>query len=146
MDDIIRIDAATDMDADYLAGIRMEAMRPSLEAIGRFDPERAKSRFLDTFNAMDTKLITIRGEVVGFYVVRQLPAHLYLDHLYLMKTHQGKGIGRKIVQVLQDDATARSLPIKLMALKESTSNDFYQSCGFNFIGSEAFDNLYEWIP
>lgn len=37
-------------DAQALATIRVAAMRESLERIGRFDPDRARRRFLDTFS------------------------------------------------------------------------------------------------
>ena len=37
-------------DADLLADLRVRAMKESLEAVGRFDPIRAKSRFLDNFD------------------------------------------------------------------------------------------------
>ena len=41
-------------DGDLLADIRVAAMRPSLEAAGRFDPVRARRRFRDTFEPSDT--------------------------------------------------------------------------------------------
>jgi len=40
----VRVETAKDDDAELLAQIRVEAMRPSLEAVSRFDPERARNR------------------------------------------------------------------------------------------------------
>ncbi len=41
----IALAPASARDADRLADIRVEAMRMSLEALGRFDPVRARARF-----------------------------------------------------------------------------------------------------
>ena len=50
-------------DAERLADIRVEAMRPSLQAAGRFDRDRARARFLDAFRPEDTRLILDAGVV-----------------------------------------------------------------------------------
>ena len=41
--------AASLADGEALASLRVAAMRESLERIGRFDPQRARQRFLATF-------------------------------------------------------------------------------------------------
>lgn len=48
---------ATQQQGDDLADIRAAAMQPSLEAVGRFDANRVRSRFLDTFVPNDTTVI-----------------------------------------------------------------------------------------
>lgn len=140
----ITISAAAHGHAGLLALIRVEAMRPSLEAVGRFDPERARRRFLDTFNPEETWLINADGAVAGFYVVRRHAGHLSLDHLYVRHAEQGQGLGRFILEKLKEDARRLGLPIRLMALKDSPSNPFYRHAGFQLIRAEAFDNHYEW--
>jgi len=143
---ILRIETAKDADAQQLAQIRIEAMRPSLQAASRFDPERAKNRFLNSFQALDTKIIYVEGKIVGFYVIRKKTDHLYLDHLYIIATFQGRGIGRQIIHDLKEAATAASLPIRLLALNGSPSNEFYKSCGFEFVSADQLDTLYQWSP
>lgn len=133
-------------DAESLAAIRVEAMRPSLEAVGRFDPERARRRFLDGFCASETMLIQIDGATAGFVVVRRRADHLYLDHLYLGAAFQGGGIGRSVIEGLQAEARVSGLPIRLMALNGSPANDFYRSCGFDIVSKDALDTHYVWTP
>ncbi|MEP0941183.1 MAG: GNAT family N-acetyltransferase [Rhizobiaceae bacterium] len=137
---------ACQADADVLADIRVEAMRSSLEAVGRFDPDRARQRFLSDFTPTDTKIIQIGGQTVGFYVLRHRRDHLYLDHLYIQPAHQGGGLGRMVVDQLQRQARKEGLPIKLMALKQSPANGFYQSSGFVLLSSDELDNHYLWLP
>lgn len=46
---IWRFHPATEADATKLADLRVQAMRPSLMAAGRFDPARARDRFLSNY-------------------------------------------------------------------------------------------------
>ncbi|WP_236937806.1 GNAT family N-acetyltransferase [Frigidibacter mobilis] len=144
--DDFRIEAALAADSDRLATIRVEAMRPSLEAVGRFDPVRARDRFLDTYCHADTKIILTRDGVAGFFVARKHAGHLYLDHLYVSIPFQGRGIGRRVINLLKTEARSCALPIRLIALNGSPANEFYQSCGFASISRDALDTLYEWMP
>jgi ribosomal protein S18 acetylase RimI-like enzyme len=145
-DSSLHFKVSGDEDAHLLAEIRVQAMRPSLEALGRFDPQRARDRFLAGFNAIETTIVHVQDETAGFFVVRKRSDHLYLDHLYIAAAFQGQGIGRRIVDDIKREAQRSSLPIRLMALKDSPANGFYRSCGFEFVSAEAFDNLYRWTP
>jgi len=142
----ITISNAANVEPSSLAAIRVEAMRPSLEAIGRFDPERARNRFLEAYAPNDTHVVHVGGDLVGFYVVRNRPDHLYLDHLYIRPARQGGGLGREIVHSIQSQARELGLPVRLMALRGSPANDFYVSCGFVLERSDDLDNYYTWMP
>lgn len=136
---------AAPKDAMALADIRAEAMRPSLEALGRFDAERARRRLLDGYCAADTWLIMDGGRTLGFYVLRRREDHLYLDHLYLLPQVQGKGSGGQVLAALKDEARRLGLPIRLMALKGSPANGFYEKAGFRRVAESEFDTHYEWL-
>lgn len=77
----LRFDAATPTDAKRLANLRVKAMQPSLEAVGRFNQERARRRFLDTFVPDDTTMVFSGKQLLGFFAVQDKGDHLYLDHL-----------------------------------------------------------------
>lgn len=138
--------ADRDTDPGALAALRVAAMRPSLEAIGRFDPQRARDRFLSTYDPRDTQTLYSGGNLAGFFVVRRRPDHLYLDQIQIHPDHQGNGLGQVIIRTVQGDAEQAGLPVKLMALRGSRANDFYVSCGFVQTGSDDTDNTYVWVP
>ena len=117
-------------DADLLVQLRIDAMRESLERIGRFDLQRARDRFLSTFDPGLCKLILVDGIAAGFFVVRHVEDHLSLDHLYIVPKHQGLGIGSAVLAGILLDADLRSIPVRLGALRGSDSNRFYQRHGF----------------
>ena len=129
-------------DLDDLVAIRIEAMRESLERVGRFDPVRARERFVSGFEAGNTRYIEVSGERVGFVVVKQQDAELLLDHLYLKRVAQGSGVGAAVLSLIFEEADAVALPIKVGALKESDSNRFYVRHGFQFLESGEFDHYY----
>lgn len=133
---------AQQSDLDNLIAIRIEAMRESLERVGRFDPVRARERFLSGFEARNTHYIEVSGERVGFVVVKHHPNELSLDHLYVRPSAQGSGIGSAVLTQIFKMADAAALSIKVGALKESASNCFYIRHGFQFVESSEFDNYY----
>ncbi|OIN45344.1 GNAT family N-acetyltransferase [Pseudomonas costantinii] len=138
----IVLSPATHNDLEALVAIRIEAMRESLERLGRFDPDRARERFLNGFDAGNTRRIEVAGELVGFVVVKDLRSELLLDHLYVVPCVQGAGIGAKVLTQVFREADELRLPIKVGALKESASNRFYLRHGFVFVESGEFDNYY----
>lgn len=133
-------------DKERLADLRVTAMRPSLEAIGRFDPKRARDRFLASFRAKETWLIQHQGQFAGFFVVRPRTDHVLLDHLYVDPACQGHGLGKDVVYHVQDQARQAGLPVHLAALRDSPANAFYLSQGFCPVREESFDIYYRWQP
>ncbi|MCH2065707.1 MAG: GNAT family N-acetyltransferase [Shimia sp.] len=142
----LRFDGAKDTDAKRLAKLRVEAMRPSLEAVGRFNQERARRRFLDSFVPAETTLVLSGKQLLGFFAVKDRGDHYNLDHLYVAPDQQGRGIGSLILHCVLRDAAERDLPVRLMALKDSPANAFYRQHGFEVTGQEEFDTLYQWVP
>ncbi|WP_010175830.1 GNAT family N-acetyltransferase [Pseudomonas sp. PAMC 25886] len=133
---------AQQSDLDDLVAIRIDARRESLERVGRFDPVRARERFVSGFEAHNTHYIEVSGERVGFVVVKHHPTELVLDHFYVRPCAQGSGIGSAVLTQIFKAADAAALPIKVGALKESASNRFYIRHGFQFVESTEFDNYY----
>lgn len=133
---------ASDSDIDALVALRIEAMRESLERLGRFDPARARERFQSGYVPEQTRHIELDGERVGFVVTKPCTDHLLLDHLYIRPGRQGLGIGSQVLQLVFDQAQSLDLPVKVGALRQSDSNRFYQRHGFELVEQGEFDNYY----
>src|SRR5262245_43753501 len=100
----VTIENAVASDAEAIAYIRVEAMLESLELIGRFDPLRARERFLSNFSPDHTRHILLAGEKVGFFVVKSENSALLLDHLYVRPGYQGQGVGAAVLAEVFDQA------------------------------------------
>ena len=117
-------------------------MRESLERIGRFDPQRARDRFLSGFDPARTRHVLLDGQRVGFVVVRAQDDGLLLDHLYVAPHAQGRGVGAAVMAQVLADADARGLPVRVGALRGSDANRFYVRHGFALVEQGEWDNVY----
>lgn len=142
----VSYEPATLADLDALVALRIEAMRESLERIGRFDPKRARERFAAGFEPACTRHVLVDGQRVGFVVVKQQADGLLLDHLYLRPDAQGRGVGGQVLREVLADADARRLPLHVGALRESAANGFYARHGFQQVGEAEWDIYYRREP
>ena len=139
---VIRLESACDDDASALAELRALAMRESLERVGRFDAQRVRDRLLAEFSAVHTRHICADGRRVGFVVVRPRDEGLLLDHLYVLPSAQGLGVGAAVLRMIFAEADAQEKLLRVGALKESDSNRFYERHGFELVEVGEWDNYY----
>lgn len=138
----VRLVPVNDSDFDRLVSLRIEAMRESLERVGRFNPDRARERLRSSFHPEHTRLILLDGEEVGFYTFRHTEAGFQLDHLYILPGTQSQGLGSFISGKLIAEADLHRSAIHLGALKESRSNQFYRRNGFEQTSEDEWDVHY----
>jgi GNAT superfamily N-acetyltransferase len=129
-----------DADFEAMLALRIEALRESLERLGRFNPDVARARLKSQFRPEWMQHLVVDGERVGYFTVEPREGELRLHHLYLRADRQGQGIGAWVL----DQIKARGLPITLAALRESRANDFYLRHGFQVVEEQAFDIEYRW--
>jgi GNAT superfamily N-acetyltransferase len=129
-------------EAEALAALRVLAMRESLERIGRFDPLRARERFLSGFSPQHTRHILVAGERAGFVVVKPEGDALLLDHLYVDPRFQNRGVGAQVLAAVFAEADAKGLPLRVGALRGSDANRFYLRHGFVLEKMGEWDNYY----
>lgn len=134
--------SATEADFEELVALRIDAMRESLERVGRFDPARARERFRAGFSAEYTRHVMVNQQRAGFVAVKPGADQLLLDHLYIRPGHQGQGIGAAVLAKIFEEADARAMPLRVGALRDSDSNRFYQRNGFQFLSEEEWDIYY----
>ena len=139
---LVTLTAVQPSDFEALVAIRIDAMRESLERVGRFDPTRARERLLSGFSVAHTRHIVVDNERVGFVVLKPLGEELLLDHLYVKPNSQDQGIGTAVLSKVFAEANVLSLPVRVGALRESASNRFYARHGFQLVEHDEFDNYY----
>ena len=128
-------------DFDAMADLRALAMRPSLERLGRYDPERSRRRLQAAFSTEHMHWICRDGERVGFYSLFKEGDAWRLDHLYLHPSMQGRGMGSLVMRHLLDQT--QDAPMLVTALRDSESNAFYLRHGFTQTSESEWDIEYE---
>ena len=133
-------------DFEAMLALRIDAMRPSLERVGRFDAARSRERLTAGFVVPFMHHIVLDGDQrVGFVTLKPEGADaLRLDHLYLRTGFQGLGIGEWVLKWAKSQALERRLDITLTALVQSDANRFYLRHGFVLEGEEGVDLHYRW--
>jgi len=132
-------------DFEDMLALRIDAMRPSLERVGRFDLARSRERLAAGFVPPFMQHILLDDERVGFFTLKpEGDTALRLDHLYLCSGASGQGIGAWVLRQVLAQARERGLAVRLTALKESDANRFYLRHGFVLQGEEGVDLHYEW--
>ena len=139
---VVTLRPALPEDAQALADLRVRAMRPSLESIGRFDASRARERLLATFDPRATRHITHGSVDVGFLVLNDSDDPWTLEHLYLLPEAQGHGVGSAVLGIVFAEADRRAKSIRVGALKDSPANGFYRRHGFELVEHGEWDNHY----
>ncbi|MEO8178103.1 MAG: GNAT family N-acetyltransferase [Deltaproteobacteria bacterium] len=143
---VVTLIASHSDELEELVSLRIEAMRESLERVGRFDPVRARERFRGSFAPELTRHILWQGERVGFVAVSPAPDGLRLDHLYVAPRHQGSGIGSAVLAIVFAEADAAGLALRVGALRQSDSNRFYLRHGFVRSEESEWDIYYVRQP
>ena len=127
---ILALAPASEDDFEALFALRMAAMRESLQRLGRFDPQRARERLSRAFEPGHTRHILLGGEPVGFVVLLPQAGQLVLDQLYIQPQAQRRGVGSWVMAQVLAEADRLAQPVRVMALKRSDANHFYQRHGF----------------
>ncbi|GGP18350.1 GNAT family N-acetyltransferase [Silvimonas iriomotensis] len=135
--------AVSAADLEDLCEIRVRAMRPSLERIGRFDDTRARQRFRNQFRPGQTQLILVDGECAGFFCLIREEGGFYLQNLYLLPGLSGHGLGSAVLRQILDEADAAGLPVRLEVLIESDATRFYERHGFVQLRQDGVDLFYQ---
>jgi len=136
----ISLAPVADADFEPMLALRIEALRESLERLGRFNPDVARARLKSQFRPEWMRHLVVDGERVGYFTVEPREGELRLHHLYLKPAAQGQGVGAWVI----DRIKARGLPITLAALRESRANSFYLRHGFKVVEEQDFDIEYRW--
>ncbi|MFI6906939.1 GNAT family N-acetyltransferase [Nonomuraea sp. NPDC050394] len=126
---------AVPADGDPIAELRAVVLRPDLERLGRFDPNRVRRRFKDAFLPEHTSIVEVNGAFAGSIALRPADDGVWLEHFYLSPATQGRGVGTAILhKVLTDEKVFR-----LIVLRDSPAQRLYERHGFTAYAEDPID-------
>ncbi len=142
-----RFGPAAPSDLERLTALRIAAMRPALERIGRFDPDRARRRLADEYQPEHTRLIWVGDGLAGCVAYApDGPRRRLVRHFYLDPARQGRGLGSAVMAALMAEADAAGETAVLTVVRESLANAFYMRFGFVETGRDEIDIFYARAP
>ncbi|KZX22566.1 GNAT family N-acetyltransferase [Rathayibacter tanaceti] len=137
---------ATQADATAIAELRAVVMRPSLEALGRYDEHRVRNRFLEGYRPERTQVIEVDGVFAGSIAVRLEGDAVWIEHFYLASHTQGRGIGGAVLRRVMREEARQGLPFRLDVLKGSAARRLYERHGFRFERALEWDDILSAAP
>ncbi|PRB19315.1 GNAT family N-acetyltransferase [Microbacterium sp. MYb62] len=113
-------------DVEWIAELRADVLRPDLERLGRYDAIRVRQRFRDAFEPAQTRIIVVDGTDVGSVAIRSEDDARWLEHFYIAPSHQGRGVGTRVLAAVLDD----DVLYRLNVLQGSAARSLYDRHGF----------------
>lgn len=122
----VRTRPAVDEDVEWIAELRAIVLRSDLTRLGRYDDARVRQRFRDAFEPTQTRVIVVDDQEVGSVALRDEGGSRWLEHFYIAPSHQGAGVGGRILTMLLDDGVTHRLNV----LRGSPAQALYERHGF----------------
>jgi len=127
---------ATPADADFVFRVVETTMRVYNERQwGAFDVAGSKKVIGERIAAGTFEVIRFEGADIGVLRVERHEGHIQLDQLFILPTHQNRGIGARIVRELAREARAAKKPLRLRVLEVNPARKFYEREGFRVIAT-----------
>ncbi|WP_437038710.1 N-acetyltransferase family protein [Streptomyces sp. enrichment culture] len=133
--------AAEPADVEAIAELRAVVMRPDLERLGRYDPDRVRRRLRDGFRPEHTSVVLVAGAFAGSVALRPAEEGHWLEHFYLAPGVQGRGLGSAVLRTLLSGTDATGTAVRLDVLRGSPARRLYERHGFRVESEDATDVL-----
>lgn len=128
-------------DFEPLLDLSIRVLRADLDRVGRFDPDRRRSRMRAGFDPATLSAIECDGRLVGCIAAATAADHVEIHSFYLDPAMQGRGLGAAVLAEMA--ARHAGLSFRIEVLKGAPVHRFWEKQGFIRTGEQAFDWLYE---
>ncbi|WP_454047261.1 GNAT family N-acetyltransferase [Chryseobacterium sp. Marseille-Q8038] len=133
---------ATENDIDYLLDLRMKTMNPHYETSGlSTDRETTLQRVLYQFEKAD--IILLDNQPIGLLKVDRTFTNIEVLQLQIDPSQQGKGLGKKILSDILEEASLAGKTVSLSVLKTNKAQHLYTSLGFKITGEDEYSYFME---
>lgn len=143
----IRIRLATEADVPLLDAVEQSAAQAFIGSSVGYVASRSVPQDL-LFKLCRDKTLWVaaneQNQPVGFVATYILDGFLYVQEISVAREAQGQGIGRRLMNVVEDYAIDRDLPyIGLITFRDIRWNGpFYKSLGYKEIAQDTYSGLH----
>ncbi|WP_286272350.1 GNAT family N-acetyltransferase [Thalassotalea hakodatensis] len=136
---------AVDSDISFLIALRKETMTEHLLTAGlMYTDEQHIARITEHFE--DSYIICFKDVAIGLIKLAQSTGKWHIRQLQIAQEFQGKGLGTKLLALLQDKASQLHVPISLNVLFKNPAIKLYKRAGFVVVGENALEYQMLWRP
>jgi GNAT superfamily N-acetyltransferase len=129
--DPIGLRQAQETDAEFIYRVVETTMRGYVEQIwGSFSEEYNRKNVDELIAAGMYSVIECEGRNIGALAVERYPTHIQLTQMYILPSHQNRGIGTSLIRGLALEAKESHKPLRLRVLAVNPARRLYEREGF----------------
>jgi GNAT superfamily N-acetyltransferase len=118
-------------DADFIYRVVETTMRDYVVQIwGSFSEEYNRKNIADSLSAGIYFVIQLDGQDIGAIAIERHPDHIQLTQMYILPSHQNRGVGTSLVRELAREARESRRPLRLRVLSVNPARRLYEREGF----------------
>lgn len=127
----VQLREATTADAEFIYELVEKTMRAYVEELwGSFSEGYNRKNIAETISSRTYSIITLDGRDIGALAIERHDTHIQLTQLYILPSHQNRGIGTYLVRTLIEEAKASRKPLRLRVLSTNPARKLYEREGF----------------
>ncbi|EFH80182.1 GNAT family N-acetyltransferase [Ktedonobacter racemifer] len=126
-------------DVETIANLRAIVLRNDLTRLGRFDEEKVRQRFHNSFDSVHTRIIESDSSFVGCVALKPTLDGYLLEHFYIHPNYQGKGVGSHVLKKLLEQNDVKGKRVTLNVLQGSSAKRLYERFGFKVESEDLID-------
>jgi ribosomal protein S18 acetylase RimI-like enzyme len=133
---------ADETDIDFLLNLRMKTMNPHYETSGlSTDRETTLQRVLYQFEK--AHIIFLDHQPIGLLKLDRTFTNIEVMQLQIDPSQQGKGLGKKILSDILEEASLAGKTVSLSVLKTNKAQHLYKSLGFRIVDEDQYSYFME---
>lgn len=133
---------ADENDIDFLLALRIKTMNPHYETSGlSTDRETTLQRVLYQFDKAN--IIFLDNEPIGLLKVDRTFTNIEVLQLQIDPSQQGKGLGKKNLMDILEEASLAGKTVSLSVLKTNKAQHLYKSLGFRIVDEDQYSYFME---
>ena len=133
--DTITLRTACQDDKEFVFQVKRASMREYIEQTWGWDEQFQRKLHERRFESQEFQIVSVDGHDVGIMSAALEADCVFLNQIYILPGHQGRGIGGKCMLTVFERATRSNLPVKLKVLKVNRrAAAFYERLGFTITG------------
>lgn len=143
MNTAITFRRAIQSDKSFLLALRKQSMGEHLIAAGLvYSDEQHLARIEECFE--DSSIILQGEEPIGLIKLGAFLERIHIRQFQILPRHQGLGLGKRILQLIQSKAIERGVPVTLNVLLKNPAKRLYERAGFQVVGQNELEYQMLW--
>ncbi|HVT29342.1 MAG TPA: GNAT family N-acetyltransferase [Lacipirellulaceae bacterium] len=140
----ISLRAVVERDIPFLESLRRTTMRQVIENHYPWSDAAQRERVLSHLEY--ARIISCEGSDIGLLKVVSSDTEIHLSQVQILPAYQGRGIGRRLIRKILEEAASSKLPITLHVLRSNRAISLYRALGFVVSKEDEHFLFMQWTP